>query len=282
MSSSDTPDTRALVILDKARSRRFTLTLNNYSIEDLNMFTNFCDTMTQNYIIGLEIGASGTPHIQAYLDFKNARYRSSLSSMFKHKPHIELARGSVDENYIYCSKKQIHKTNISPPIKTKIQAKYANVIWKDWQKEIIDLIETEPDSRTIYWYTDYIGNLGKSFLTKYLYITYDIEIVNGKATDIFNCLRVRMEKSPNKTPKAIIVDVPRCMDKYISYQAIEKIKDGLVYSGKYEGGTILLDDVHIIVFSNSLPEQNQMSNDRWKIKELNSRERLLDGSYVVH
>ena len=42
------------------------------------------------------------------------------------------------------------------------------VQWKPWQKELLDEIETTPNSRHITWYYDPFGCSGKSFISKHL------------------------------------------------------------------------------------------------------------------
>lgn len=66
----------------------------------------------------------------------------------------------------------------------------------------------------------------------------------------------------------IIIDVPRTNENYVCYGTMEKIKDGLMYSGKYEGGVIELLPVHLIVFANFEPNTATMSEDRWNIQKI--------------
>ena len=42
----------------------------------------------------------------------------------------------------------------------------------------------------------------------------------------------------------------------------------MIYSGKYEGGQIFMDYVHVIVFANRPPDVGKMSADRWNIKQI--------------
>lgn len=83
------------------RSRNYTFTLNNYT--DSNVQTILA--MECKYIIvGYEIApTTGTPHLQGYIMYNNAR---SFNSVIKDFPnaHIEIARGTPTQNFEYCSK----------------------------------------------------------------------------------------------------------------------------------------------------------------------------------
>lgn len=58
------------------------------------------------------------------------------------------------------------------------------------------------------------------------------------------------------------------MENYVSYEAIESVKDGIFFSGKYESGMTIFNQPHIICFANFAPDIGKMSSDRWKIFEL--------------
>jgi len=55
------------------------------------------------------------------------------------------------------------------------------------------------------------------------------------------------------------------------------LKDGVVFSGKYEGGARLFPPPHVIIFANFLPDFTKLSADRWVIRTLlNNPPRLLN------
>jgi len=71
-----------------------------------------------------------------------------------------------------------------------------------------------------------------------------------------------------KDPKIILFNLSRSAEGAFSYASIESIKDGLVFSGKYEGGTRLFPRPHIVIFANWLPDFAKLSLDRWDIRHL--------------
>ena len=66
----------------------------------------------------------------------------------------------------------------------------------------------------------------------------------------------------------VLFDIPRDNGNKISYKSIESIKNGVVYSPKYESKHKLFNSPHVICFANCLPEVEKMSDDRWCIEEI--------------
>lgn len=249
----------------KSRSRRWCFTYNNYTNETKEMLISTFKTRKWDYIIGDEIGEEGTPHLQGYIEYKYAIRFDTLKNIDP-KIHWEEAKGTREQNIDYCVKDGTYVTSFEIKINIKdelLNAIYKNVIWKPWQQKIIDIVESEADDRTIHWIHEAEGNVGKSFLCKYLACKYDVIIASGKTRDIFNQINTWRLENPNKLQFPItIIDNPRADFGHINYSAIEQIKNGLIYSGKYEGGQILGKSNHVIVFANKEPDRKQLSEDR--------------------
>lgn len=176
-------------------------------------------------------------------------------------------KGTVQENIDYCTKSE-----------TAISSHPCSNWWqpsgqpKGWQIEVMQLLEEAPSKRKIHWFWEEEGNMGKSWLTKYIYDNNpDTTLVlSGKASDAFYIIQQAVQQK--NYPKTIIFDVPRSMENYISWQAIEKIKDGLLCSTKYEGGVISLPwTPHILCFANFIPPKEKLSMDRWDIRIINEK-----------
>lgn len=82
------------------RSKSWVFTINNWTEEDETRITLLGAQYT---VYGKEIGASGTPHLQGYVYFKNQR---SLKSMSKKLPRafLEKRLGSHEQARDYCKK----------------------------------------------------------------------------------------------------------------------------------------------------------------------------------
>lgn len=256
----------------RGRSRRWTFTINNYAEEKVAQLIELFGDKSQ-YIIGREIGEEKTPHLQGYVEFK---FGKSFSAVKKLMPaaHIEKARGDRKQNWEYCSKDGNYETNIDlRTFKEKMMdmclLEYKDVVWKPWQKVVLDL---KNDPRTINWFWEPDGNVGKSYLVKYLALTRNVIICEGKKGDVFN--QVNTALLEEKCPELIVCDIPRTSVEYINYGVLEKLKDGCIYSGKYEGGVCVFPSPLIICFANRAPDRSTMSEDRWNIIRIDEIEML--------
>ncbi len=84
------------------RSRAWCFTLNNWTEEEGTTIM----TSTHKYIIvGKEEGDSGTPHLQGYVYFAQAKTMSATKKQLGvTRLHLEAAKGNVLQNVAYCSK----------------------------------------------------------------------------------------------------------------------------------------------------------------------------------
>jgi hypothetical protein len=66
----------------------------------------------------------------------------------------------------------------------------------------------------------------------------------------------------------MVLDIPRSYYDYVSYTAIEKILDGLIFSGKYESNMCRFNVPWVVCFANAMPNIGEVSLDRWNIINL--------------
>jgi len=83
-------------------SRNYCFTLNNYTEDELGCLREG----THKYIImGKEVGAEGTPHIQGYVEFgRTCRIRGAKVNLGCDRLHLEARRGTQNEAIEYCKK----------------------------------------------------------------------------------------------------------------------------------------------------------------------------------
>lgn len=145
-----------------------------------------------------------------------------------------------------------------------------------WQREVYNIIKGPPDARTIHWICDPVGQRGKTVFAKHLCINHPNTIyVQGKASDI-KCAVAKMVMEKKMMPKIIIFGITRSNENFVSYEAIESVKDGIFFSGKYESGMVMYNYPHVIVLANFGPDLNKLSMDRWNVTVLTDDDMRLD------
>ncbi len=257
----------------RARCHRWCFTLNNPTEEETQAVRASLGKLDRcMWIFGQEVGDTGTPHLQGYLEFLNARSFAIVAAMLP-RAHLEKARGNKQENIKYCKKDGKWEGNFPKSRLELILDSYSTIVWKPWQQEIIDLAGSPRQSRVINWYWEPTGHVGKTWLAKYLVLRFKCILASGKRADIYHSLAKWMELHPEDEPELIVMDIPRTNLDYVSYEALEKLKDGLVFSGKYETAQIVLGNPgpHVLVFANEPPKEEKMSEDRWMVTLVSSR-----------
>lgn len=242
-------------------SKRWCLTKNNYSETDRETMETMFLKNKILYILGYEIGEEGTPHIQGYIEAK-AKIRPIEKLKLPFSCHWSAARSDRKVNLKYCSKDNDYVTNFDMPEILEYEEPYG------WQLQVTDILANKPDKRTIHWFWEPDGGIGKSELCRYLCIKHEALICSGKATDCKHLI-----VSQKKPPKIIIFDVPRSCIQYVSYQALEEVKNACFSSPKYESAMHLQNRPHVIVFANEEPNTTLLSLDRWNIVEINKDEK---------
>lgn len=248
--------------------KNWCFTLNNYTDEEYGSIVPHFEGLGK-YIIGKEIGENGTPHLQGFLS-ANKKVRFETLKKVYPRLHLEASRGSMKQNYEYCSKDGDFVSNIEFEPETHIYKKMTYDMLRNNQKEIVDLFDEDEDplfGRKVHWFFELDGNWGKSIVCKYLVDQCDALIVSGKNNDILYAIQQYIQNN-KKSPRIVVFDCPRCNNGHVSFQAIESLKNGCLFSGKYEGTMLRFDSPHVIVFSNEHPAGDELSLDRWVIREL--------------
>lgn len=238
-------------------------TLNNYKIEQIDQLEQIFKHECKWYIFQEEIGESGTPHLQGTICLIKKQRLTELKKIDNsiHWESTKCVKASIE----YCTKYEtrhgkVYSHGIELPEKLDFEEP------RGWQLDVMEIIKNKPDSRSIYWFWEPKGNCGKTTLCKYLVDFKDALMLSGKSNDMFHML----SKFPKKR-KLILVDVPRVAQEYINYGALEQIKNGLVFSGKYEGCQLRFNPPHLIIFANEPPKYDAMSQDRWRVTKIQNQ-----------
>lgn len=243
-------------------AKKWCFTWNNYTDDWLALLAPAL--VKADWIAGYEVGESGTKHLQGYVEFpikvRPAGYKGIPTTI-----HWEKCKGDRQSNVAYCSKdgNVARESTIKVPREVKFPP-----MDKAWEKEILELIKEEPDDRSIYWYWSAAGNIGKTTFTKYLCIKHGACLLAGKGADVRNGA-LTWKKDTGAYPELCVFPIPRSFNaEYLSYEAIENVKDALFYSGKYEGGTVADPCPHLLVFANFPPDEEKLSSDRWQVRNI--------------
>lgn len=289
------------------RSRNWCFTLNNYSqAEEYDIQGIECRYVTY----GRETGSMcETPHLQGFICWDSQKTFTSVSKKLGSRCHIEPMKSTLAAAIAYCHKEdpapyQNGDKPVTPSDKGQackdlfkgvwlaakegrlddipeklrivhirniehIREKYGaskpvcpEIELKDWQVELCDKLAGEPDPRKILIYVDHKGGAGKTTLSKYLINKFDgVEMYSSAASKDIACAVV--------CPKIALFDFARCNDN-IPWNAVEKVKDGIVFSSKYESHNKFFPTPHVVCFMNADLYVGKLSEDRLDVTTLSS------------
>lgn len=149
---------------------------------------------------------------------------------------------------------------------TRQLKEFKEMTLRGYQQEILNWVN-KPDNRIIDVIYDKIGNLGKSLFCEYLeYIGAAEEVPSYRSMeDIMAWVASRPIR------KMYCFDMPRGMkkDKLAEfYSGIEIIKNGVAFDKRYSASKLRFDRPRVVIFTNTLPNFELMSADRWKVHEV--------------
>lgn len=132
---------------------------------------------------------------------------------------------------------------------------------KNWQRILLSRsLEVAPD-RTIMFLVDTVGGVGKSWVMRKLLtdLPDDVQVLGiGKTADLAHAIDI--------TKRIFVFDIPRGGMEYLSYATLEKLKDRVIFSSKYDSCMKVLKAVpHVFVFTNEYPDMEKMTADRYLI-----------------
>lgn len=136
---------------------------------------------------------------------------------------------------------------------------------RDWQASLNAKLNGSVNEREITFVVDRTGNHGKSWFFRYYQQNHDEKcqiILPGKKLDMAHVLQ------PGK--RVYLFDCPRSKQgEFIQYDFLEEVKNGLVFSGKYESAMKTFKPPHVVVAMNEDPDMDKLSADRYNIINLN-------------
>jgi len=135
---------------------------------------------------------------------------------------------------------------------------------RPWQQQLFDDLLLPPDPRKVVFLVDIQGNSGKTWFSHY-FCNQDVRpaqvLLPGKKADMSYAL--------DSTTTVLFVDAPRSKQgEYLQYDFLEEVKNGYVFSSKYESRLKRLNPCHVVVSMNEEPDLTKLSFDRYDIRRL--------------
>lgn len=209
---------------------------------------------TKRYIIARERGRNGYEHWQARLEMSGRGFFEWCKDALP-KMHIEKAT----DNWEY-ERKEGHYVTDQDTVEI-LKQRYGTPT--EAQERVLQAVRATNDRQVVVWY-DSTGGVGKSWLTGHLWERAAACVVPATVNEPKAI--VQYVHSAYKGEGLIIIDIPRS-SKWSQglYEAIETIKDGLVYDTRYAGRMRNIRGVKVLVMTNTMPRLDRLSQDRWII-----------------
>lgn len=136
---------------------------------------------------------------------------------------------------------------------------------RPWQQHLADKLNKPANDRTIMWYWEEEGNVGKTWFARYMSAKHSATVLDvGKKIDMCYCLKDHKGAS-------ILFNITRTQNlEHLGYLygLAECIKDDMVTSYKYMPVELFLGPQHVVVFANFPPDTTKWSQDRYDVHQI--------------
>ena len=150
---------------------------------------------------------------------------------------------------------------------------------RPWQQQLMSEMST-PADREVIWVIGKDGNEGKTWFQEYLETFYGSARVvrldlKMKTANVLHALI----KRPLSSTDIFLFNEPRATkQESCNYSIIESIKDGTAVTSKYNNDIIRFKIPNIVVvFSNDIPNWEELSIDRWKPFRIENDQLVIHG-----
>ena len=248
---------------------------NDGKLESESELKERVERISRQYVFQFEKGKEcKTLHFHLLIYLKQKMRFTQLQKIFGKCKILFIKKKDLERVRDYCCKED---TRISQPcfkwkglkiIDTSYFIKKEDL--RPSQLRICNMFIKDEDpkwGRHIHWFWEENGNWGKSVCATYMIDNMGAMEVNGACSDIL-CGVVKWIEENGKAPRIIVIDIPRISMDKVSYRAIEQIKNGKFFSGKYESGMVRFRKPWVVVFANSEPLWENLSEDRWIVENL--------------
>jgi hypothetical protein len=130
-----------------------------------------------------------------------------------------------------------------------------------WQAKLWRYLDGPPSDRKVKFIIDPQGNTGKSWFARY----YE-ENSHKKVQLLTSSKHENLAYAYKVDTNVLFMDVPRSKYEYLSFDFLESVKNGCLFSGKYASCTKRFDTPHVVVFMNQMPPMDKLSTDRYDVE----------------
>jgi hypothetical protein len=212
---------------------------------------------------------------KTFKQFKEFIYDTVLE--YAHLEPTVNANRKGDKFYSYASKLDTRYQgpwkDSDPPPKLMTRQLKNMLPLQPWQLSLKELILTY-NERAIYCVIDQLGNHGKSIFSEWL--EYEGIALDVPPFRLFNEIMQCCHGHPPQ--KAYLIDMPRGLKKgklTDFYSGVEFLKNGITFDPRYKFSKRRFDRPNIVIFTNTTPNWNLLSLDRWKVFTIDSKNELV-------
>lgn len=132
------------------RGRGWVFTHNNYSDQSYNELIAKLESEVVEYaVVGKELASTGTPHLQGYILFRVRRRFGYVRDFCGDGVHIARARGSPQQNTVYCCKEGDFVQFGDIPDRSRTGSKCQFADYCSWVSEYLERHGSPPNERAI-------------------------------------------------------------------------------------------------------------------------------------
>lgn len=266
----------------------FRCNASNNNAEDLK---KTCRVLGKKWVFQLEKSDTGYEHFQGNISLIKKRRSNEAKALWKSlhdtgavpsplpnyfEPKVT---GNVgDQFYVTKADTRVDGPWKDTDVETYIPRDIREVMNKEsfpspWQKNVIDMVDVF-EVRKVDVIIDHAGGKGKSTLVRYLGCMGKAKKIPF-ANDYKDIMRMVMDMP---TQRMYFIDMPRAIGKerlFQLYGAIEEIKSGYAFDDRYSFKDKYFDPPRVIVITNSVPDLNLLSRDRWNLWEIDEEAGLV-------
>jgi len=142
-----------------SQAKNWCFTLNNYTDEEYTGILSKLGDTTKYFIVGKEVGDSGTPHLQGYCQFKKQYRLTQVKNLIGGRAHLEVAKGNGSHNRVYCSKgNDYYEHGETPPERNaNKKSKNRDELAGEWRTALgsgrSGLAKFADDNPGVYWWS---------------------------------------------------------------------------------------------------------------------------------